>query len=70
MSGAFVSSVMKLHVLVDAENLQSRTLVHVVSWLAININKLSFLNNNNNNNNSHRNFRIIYYRLHQGGGPG
>jgi hypothetical protein len=53
LSRAFVNSVMKLQVLVDAENLQTRTLVHVVNWLAINIiNQLSFINNNNNNNNN------------------
>ena len=60
MSGAFVNSVMKLQVLVDPENLQTRILVHVANWLAINnINKLSFLNNNNNNNNNN-NVTVIF----------
>ena len=41
--GGFVNSVMKLQALVDAENLQTRTMVHVVNWLAINnTNKLLF----------------------------
>ena len=60
MSGAFVNSVMKLQVLLDAENIQTRILVHVVNWLAIdNVNKLSFLNNNNNN----VNLIFVLYRV-------
>jgi len=43
MSEGFVNSVMKLQVIEKAETLQTRTLIHVVNWLAINnINKLLF----------------------------
>ena len=57
ISGAFVNSMIKLQVLVDAENLQTGNVVHFVNWLTINTSKFSFLNNNNNNNNNNNKSR-------------